>query len=491
MVTFQENQEYSVPSKTLEKLKKRGFILPRKESNTSLSLRNQFLALKHHTPTVYSLRRKGCTLWYLAGNEEEVFSFLCPSSFNIARPEQALSILAATDVDHTKLNELFHLLHNRAFLSLGDIATYLNCTKSMACIYAKTLSALSSFSYGFIGNKKYLSVHHLDKIKTLLIQPPSLESIAIPNFLSSLRKTLRFSMKDFSTLLGIDLNTYPHYEHGRHPPPKNIFSRIQNLLVNLASVGKRKAIFLVRMHHRLHDDLLLIRGIRLALELSTRQLTSLLGHVSDNLNDFERGFVSNSKNMQTKVINLLRRQAQQRKISWDKIMAISNAFKQTERERWQIAARYEKIVDLRIPRGGGVSFEQEIISLLKKQNFFDAIIANPLLANEEYTAKVEADIYALKHYTSFLCYDFIIECKSRKDRKSIGTKGMIGFARELLAKKQILGIKEAIIITNISFSKDLERHINALGVHIIHKQGVENFFHEQRFVDRKISAQES
>ena len=53
---------------------------------------------------------------------------------------------------------------------------------------------------------------------------------------------------------------------------------------------------------------------------------------------------------------------------------------------------------------------------------------------------------------------------------------MIGFARELVTIKNILDIKEAIIVIDIKSSKDSERNINALGVRMLHKDNFGGFF---------------
>jgi len=297
---------------------------------------------------------------------------------------------------------------------------------------------------------------------------------------------LRFSTRDFSTLLKINLNTYHHYEKNRHTIPKDILLRLNEAIKKINLLGKRKAIFEARKEISLKNELLFLRGLRLQLQLSTRELTKLNGNQVNNLHNLERGFTSSSKEFREKIINILKSVAKKKNLSWQQLLNNLIKFKRREKNRWINASKYEKIVDLRIPRGGGVDFEKEIYTSLKKQNFFDDIIINPVLANEEYTSRFEADIYAIKNFGNGLHYDFLFECKSRSNRNSIGTKGMIGFARELFALKTILGIKEAIIVTDIKCSFHLEKNINALGVHLLYKENLGDFFHGTQSLDRKI-----
>lgn len=467
-------------------LKEEGFMFPRRKSSRHVNTQRNYLRIIEKLyPNINTIRTSKGKIWYIKGNEQKLLTELYPSLFGIINHNKAISIIKKSSIDSFKMDYLFRLLNDKKYLSLKEIMEILKCTKSMACSYTKTMQEISnSLDYKMIGNKKYIYKKEIGNEINLLKNREHLDNINLSKLLSDLRALLGFSVKDFSTLLDIDTNTYPHYEREDHPVPKDILEKISGVIREIATIGKRKAIFKARMRNNLKDELLLLRGIRLKLELSTKELTKLTGNEADNLNNLERGFISNSKEFREKIINILKQTAKKRNIPWKKILKNVEEFKKSEKQRWLDASKHEKIIDLRIPRGTGVSFEKEILKLIKKQNFFNEVISNAILADKEYKTKTDADIYAVKKFPNNLLYDVIFECKSRKSRHSIGTKGMIGFARELATIKNILDIKEAIIITDVKFSNNLERNIKALGIQILYKKDLEGFFNEKQHMDR-------
>lgn len=478
--------KHGVESKTLCKstidevfrnLKNVGYIYPRTDRTMHAVTHKIYLnAIEKKFQNVNSIRTKIGKFWYINGKESNLIKDFFPNMTEINDPERILSFFKKSSADPFKVNHLFEILNYKRYLSLEDIMNLLQCTKPMACIYAKIMNELSnSLDYEIIKNKKYLFKKEAKEDLILLNKTDYLENINISELLFQFRKFLRFSIKDFSTLLEIDVNTYPHYEKGRHNSPKEIIDKLFSVIKEINMYGKRKAIFNSRKRINLNDELLNLRGMRINLDISTKELTKLMGNESDNLNNLERGFISNSSKYRRSIIQMLKQTAHNKKVPWKRLSKEIEAFKEFQKQRWKTASQYEKIVDLRIPNGIGIKFEKSILSSIEQQGFFDDVIQNVTLSDEEYKIRIETDIYAVKKFPNGSIYDVILECKSRATRTS-KIKGLLRCARELKTVKEILDVKEAIIVTDFRYSKDLERNINSLGIKILNKDNLRGFF---------------
>lgn len=292
--------------------------------------------------------------------------------------------------------------------------------------------------------------------------------------LSEVRKMTNLTKQDFSLLLNIDKNTYPHYELGRHKCPKDTVERILNGIKQINEKGKREALFNSKKNRALNEDLLFIRGARLFLNFPLKELAKTLQTNDSNLNNVENGSISNSSRMRDRIREKLKLYAKNKNIDWEEVENRANNFVKEEKERWESASEYDKIIDLRYSKSKGSEFESKVAKILENTGFFTDVMKNVMLSNKELNIKAEADIYAVKRLSNKLQFDILIECKSRKDR-GLGPKGLVGYARELAFVKNFTKVNEAILVTDVDFSEITESNIKSLGIHILKDNQLEEF----------------